>query len=62
MKSLTGLILSVAVLIGLAAFSGCATHDGMALSRASPCPGGIWASARRGPTGRWEPGHWRCPR
>jgi hypothetical protein len=61
MKSLTGLILTLAVLIGVPLFSGCATHDGLALSRASPCPGGVWSTARRGPTGRWEPGHWRCP-
>jgi hypothetical protein len=59
MKLLAGLFL--ALLIGLPFVAGCATHDGMSLSRATPCPGGIWMTARRGPTGRWQPGHWRCP-
>jgi hypothetical protein len=62
MKLLAGLILTVTVLIGLPFAAGCASQNrGMALSRAAPCPGGSWVSARRGPTGRWQPGHWLCP-
>ena len=61
MKSFARLILTLAVLVGLPLFAGCASSDSLALSRAAPCPGGVWASARRGPTGRWQPGHWNCP-
>jgi hypothetical protein len=59
MKLVAGLFL--AMLLALPLSAGCATQDGMALSRAAPCPGGVWVTARRGPTGRWQPGHWRCP-
>jgi hypothetical protein len=59
MKLLAGLFL--ALFVGLPFVSGCATSDRLALSRAAPCPGGVWVTARRGPTGRWQPGHWQCP-
>ena len=48
-------------LVGLSLVGGCATQNGLALSKAAPCDGGKWMSARRGPTGAWMPGHWSCP-
>jgi hypothetical protein len=59
MKLATGLFF--ALIIGLSFTTGCATNDTLAISRAAPCPGGAWVTARRGPTGRWQPGHWNCP-
>jgi hypothetical protein len=59
MKVVAGLF--VALVLALSFTSGCASHNGLALSRAAPCPGGVWATAKRGPTGRWQPGHWQCP-
>jgi hypothetical protein len=62
MKSAAGLLVTLALLIGASSMlGGCATQDGLALNRAAPCSGGVWISARRGPTGRWQPGHWYCP-
>jgi hypothetical protein len=47
--------------MGLSFAGGCATSHGLAFQRAAPCPGGVWMTARRGPTGVWSPGHWKCP-
>lgn len=47
--------------VGLSVVEGCATANRLALRRAPPCQGGVWMTARRGPTGVWSPGHWRCP-
>jgi hypothetical protein len=59
MKVVAGLVLALLLTLPFAA--GCASQNGLALSRAAPCPGGAWVTARRGPTGRWQPGHWLCP-
>jgi hypothetical protein len=54
--------LLMGVLVGVSlAGAGCATQDGLAVARAAPCPGGKWVTARRGTSGGWTPGHWRCP-
>jgi hypothetical protein len=58
MKVVAGLVLALLLAVP---FTGCASQNGLALSRAAPCPGGAWVTARRGPTGRWQPGHWQCP-
>lgn len=49
------------VLVGVSLVGGCGTGGGLSVARAAPCPGGKWMTARRGPTGTWTPGHWRCP-
>jgi hypothetical protein len=59
MWGLRGIVLMV--LLGVSFGAGCAGNGGLSMVRASPCPGGQWVSARRGPTGAWQPGHWRCP-
>jgi hypothetical protein len=55
------LVWFLAVMAGLSVAAGCAAGGPLALNRAAPCPGGVWVSAHRGPTGAWNRGQWRCP-
>lgn len=56
--------LIVAGLLFLSAATGlssCVVRERAVATGPGRCPGGVWIEGHHGRSGRWHPGHWRCP-